>query len=64
MLLRVIDLSGRVVANLVNEEQNPGSYRVTWNGRDRVGKLVSSGVYIYEFKAGTHRDVRRVLHLR
>ena len=64
VLLRVIDLSGRVVANLVNEEQNPGSYRVTWNGRDRVGKLVSSGVYIYEFKAGTHRDVRRVLHLR
>jgi len=41
-VLKIIDLLGREVATLVNEEMRPGSYEVTW---DASG--FPSGVYFY-----------------
>ena len=43
---------GQIVANLLGEELSPGSYRTTWNGLDRHGGRVSSGVYFYRMQAG------------
>lgn len=45
--LRVYDVSGRQIAELVNQLQQPGSYEVTFN----AGSL-SSGVYFYSLEAG------------
>jgi len=44
--LAVYDLLGREVAVLVDEEQQPGKYTVTWNAAS-----VASGVYLYRLKA-------------
>jgi TolB protein len=32
-----------------------------WDGRNDLGEPVSSGVYYYEFRAGTHRSLRRLM---
>ena len=32
---------------LVNEKQDAGFYTVPWNGNDKFGKEVASGVYFY-----------------
>ena len=45
--INVYDLSGRLVATLLNENLEKGSYSVTWDGKDMSGLNVSSGVYIY-----------------
>jgi len=46
-ILRVYDVMGREVTTLVDESQNSGRYRVSWDGRDQSGISVSSGVYFY-----------------
>lgn len=51
--IRVYDVVGREVAVLVDREFAPGRYRATWDGRDRGGQAVASGVYLYRMQAGT-----------
>ena len=51
--LHIYDLSGRLVRNLINGEQKGGVYNISWNGRDDIGKKVSSGVYFYRLVADT-----------
>gem|GEM_PF-1184545 len=43
----VIDLSGRVVTELMNHNITAGKHQTIWNGKDNKGRQVSSGVYLY-----------------
>ena len=60
--LVVYDAQGRSVRTLVNgATQMPGSYSVTWDGRDDGGRPVSAGVYWYRLEgAGGGQTVRTV----
>jgi hypothetical protein len=58
--LRVLDLSGREVSLLVNRDLATGNYKAVWDGKDSQGNRVGSGIYLYELKAGTFRQVRRM----
>ena len=49
--LNVFDVTGRIVAELVNESLTPSTYTVTWDGKDLTGAAVSAGMYIYTLKA-------------
>jgi len=59
--LEVYDLSGRRIAILVNEELSPGNYLVQWDGRDERGRGVASGIYIYQLRAGSFSQTRKML---
>ncbi|MBN2415303.1 T9SS type A sorting domain-containing protein [bacterium] len=61
--LTVYNLLGQKVRTLVNGNRTPGSYSVTWDGRDDAGRLLSSGVFIYRFTAGEEVMSRRMLLL-
>ncbi len=52
--LTVYNLAGQEVVKVHNGFAAPGSYKATWNGRDKFGKLAPSGVYFYELKAENH----------
>ena len=43
--LSIYNLNGRLVNTLVNAFVNPGKYTSVWNGSDRFGNQVSSGIY-------------------
>jgi WD40 repeat protein len=44
----IYDVTGRMVRKLVTDErQQPGWYRVVWDGHDGTGRSVGSGVYLY-----------------
>ena len=59
--LVVYDAQGRSVRTLVRATQMPGSYSVTWDGRDDGGHQVSAGVYWYRLQgAGGGQTVRTV----
>ncbi len=62
--LRIIDLSGRLVKTLVDEEQGGGSHRVEWQGKDDRGAAVSSGVYFYVLDVGGERLTRKLVLLK
>lgn len=54
--LKVFDILGREVATLVNEEKNPGRYEERF---DASG--MSSGIYIYQLRAGNNIQQRKML---
>jgi photosystem II stability/assembly factor-like uncharacterized protein len=60
----IFDITGRKVTELVNNYQNPGTYEVTWNGKNDFGEQVSSGMYIYSIKAGEHKLSKKMLLLK
>ena len=43
--IKVYDVLGRVIGNLVNETLEPGRYSTSWNGRHENGTPVSRGIY-------------------
>jgi hypothetical protein len=53
--LSVYDVLGQEVANLVNENQNPGSHTVNFNAAN-----LSSGVYFYTIKAGNFTETKKM----
>jgi len=48
----------------VDEEQAPGYYSVSWDGRDGEGKEVSSGIYFYRIEAGDFVQTRKMILLK
>ncbi len=57
--VRIYDISGRFVTELINTNQLGGSYTVTWNARN-----VASGVYLLRMDAGGRDFVRKVVLLQ
>ncbi len=57
--LNVYNITGQLVATLVNEKKNTGRYSVNWNAIN-----VSSGVYIYQIKAGTQSITRKMILMK
>jgi hypothetical protein len=51
--LSLYDVSGRKVATLVNEDQTPGSYEITYDSAD-----LTSGVYVCRLRAGSNEAAR------
>ena len=48
----IFDVLGREVRILEAARKPAGTYRVVWDGRDRDGRSVSSGIYFYTLIAG------------
>ena len=49
--LMVYNMLGQVVRILRDKEQKAGFHTVVWDGRDTMGRAVSSGVYVYKISA-------------
>lgn len=62
--LRVYNLLGQVVRTLLQGPLASGRYAVTWDGRDDLGRLAASGVYLYTLEIGSRRISRRMTLLR
>lgn len=68
--LQVYTVLGQEVATLINGDRAAGYYNIPWNGRDRFGSKVSSGVYFYRIDAkpddgeAPFMNLRRMLMLK
>ena len=67
--VRIYDIQGKLVRQLEVGQQPGGSYlsRKTaayWNGKDRLGESVSSGIYFYTLKADAFSETRRMVILK
>lgn len=62
--LRIYDVSGRLVRELVDADREAGVFTETWNGRDTRGAQVASGIYFYRLDAGTFSETRKMIMLR
>jgi len=53
--LSIYTLGGHEVIRLVDSKQNRGYHEYLWNGLDKYGKSVSSGIYIYCLQIDTYK---------
>ena len=61
--LRIFDVTGRLVKTLVDEKQTPGPREVSWNGLNNDGRIMPSGVYLYNVKIGDDFEATKKMTL-
>ncbi len=62
--LEITNVLGQRVRLLVNERQTAGYKTVKWDGKDKNGNEVASGVYFYQLKAGDYNAKKRMILLK
>ena len=62
--LELYDIRGALVRNIASGLWSAGAHTEIWDGRDRNGNSVPSGVYLLRFAAGSYRETRRLVVLR
>jgi len=60
--IKIFDLMGREIITLLDREINKGSHNVTWLGKDKFGKIMPTGIYIYQIKSGNQIKSKK-MHL-
>ena len=62
--LAVYDAAGRLVRVLVDGDLAPGAHATPWDGRDRLGRRVPSGVYFAKLESEGGLDTAKMVVLR
>ena len=62
--LEVVDPSGRIVAVLLRGDRAAGSHSVRWDGRDRSGRPLASGVYFCRLHSTDNLNGSRAVQTR
>ena len=57
--LKIYNISGKEVATLVNEQLQPGSYKVEWNAAE-----YPTGTYFYRFSSDMYSDSKRMFLIK
>jgi hypothetical protein len=57
--LEIFNILGQEVATLVNREQPPGSYQITWNATN-----LPSGAYLVKMQSGTFTRTMKIMLVR
>ncbi len=57
--LKVYDVLGREVANIINEKQKSGTYIVDFDG-----SMLASGIYFYKLVAGDFEQVKKMILIK
>jgi hypothetical protein len=64
VLLKIYNIKGQKVRNLVDEVLPAGEHTVIWDGRDSTDKRVGSGIYFYKLRAGDFQKVKKMILLK
>jgi fibronectin type 3 domain-containing protein len=62
--IAIYDVSGRAVTTVVDGYREAGAYRTVWDGRNRSGRRVGSGVYLCRAEIGEWTDKRKIVLVR
>ena len=62
--VKVYNVTGRLVATLVESPHGPGRYRTGWSAQDDQGDAVASGVYYVKLTIGRQSVTQRMVQLK
>ncbi|NIA28681.1 MAG: T9SS type A sorting domain-containing protein [Actinobacteria bacterium] len=62
--LTVYNMLGQKVRTIVDERMNAGNHAVKWDGKDDLGRQMSSGVYFYMVKSGPFSKTMKMLMMK
>ena len=55
---------GRKAAKLVKAFQKAGRYQSVFDGKDKTGRALSSGVYFYRLETGSFARVNKMIYVK
>jgi protocatechuate 3,4-dioxygenase beta subunit len=58
--LRIYNALGQEVRTLINELQDAGVYNAPWDGKDKNGRQLSTGLYLFRLEAGDFVMTRKM----
>ena len=59
--LKIYNCLGQVVKTMVNKEQDPGIYRVTWYGKDQLNRNLASGIYFIRYSTDEYTSTKKLI---
>jgi hypothetical protein len=63
VMLRIYDMQGKLVRELVNGDRKSGFHEIIWSGRDENGRRVSAGTYVCRLSVRGEFEAKRKLVL-
>lgn len=64
VVIRIYNVLGRLIKTFELSGLEAGQHELMWDGRDKHGIMVPSGIYFVEFNSGSYRKVHRIEKLR
>jgi len=64
VIIDIFNIRGQHIRTVTEEIQNPGEYTVSWDGKDKNGINVSSGIFFYRMKAGYYTSTRKMILMK
>ncbi len=64
VVINIYNTLGQQIGTLIDTQYAAGFHSVRWDGKDRNGRPVASGVYLYQIQAGEFSQVRKMSLLR
>jgi len=62
--ISIFDLSGRIVRNLFHGNKDQGFGSMRWDGKDKMGRPVGAGAYLYSVRAGFRSHTKKFVLLK
>jgi hypothetical protein len=62
--LKIYNILGQQVKNLVHKTEGPGLKHVSWDGRDNQGRILGAGIYFCRMQAGKHEKIEKIILLK
>ena len=62
--ITIYDMMGRIVNNLVRNQQTAGYKSMQWNATNNAGQPVSAGLYLYMIQAGQFSQTKKMVLLK
>jgi len=62
--IKVYNLLGKEIIVLVNEFQSSGVKTISWDGKDKNGYSVNSGMYLYKFTSNNFSQTKKMLVIK
>ena len=59
--VKIFDINGRLVKNLLNTQLMSGNFRVSWDGRNNAGSYISSGVYFAAISTPNQKSLLKLV---
>jgi len=62
--LEVYNILGQNVNTLIDGIMSPGDHEVVWDGDDKYGSAVATGIYLYKLQVGSDSQTKKMLLLK
>jgi hypothetical protein len=62
--IEIIDIQGMIIKTLINDKISQGHGQIKWDGREKNGLLMSSGIYFYRLLSPDFIETKKIVLLR